>query len=591
MTHALHQDSFDPEYQEIPDLVNHHGYLGSNLLKKVGTEIEWTPARLREFDRCAEDPIYFAEKYMTIVSSKGKHKIILFDYQKDIIRSLWKNSSTVAECARQSGKTTAVTCFVLWYILFHEDKNVGILANKAPVAREILARIKMAYENLPLWLQQGVKVWNKGSIEIENGCRVMAAATSNDSIRGFSMDVIFIDEAAWIENWEDFYTSTYPVISSREGSRVMLVSTVNGLNHFYKITSLARQKKNGFHLISVTWKDVPGRDEKWRQKTLAEMNFDEDKFEQEFENRYLGSSGTLISGRKLGEMFPAEVEADHGDIQVYNMPEKGHIYVCVCDVSRGKLLDYSAFSIFDVTELPYKQVATYRSNEITPTEYAQIINGLVCYYNRASTLIEINDIGEQVADLLRDEYEYENILLTEADGRRGRKVTLAWSRHCDRGIRTTIATKALGCSTLKLLIENNKLIVQDYHTIEELKTFSRKGKSYEAEEGNHDDMIVGLFLFAWLTTQDHFKLLTDTNALAKVRDLDERTAEQNLLPFGIIDDGSSQEMDLDMPEHNSRDVVGVSDFDKYLMDDSHEQAFEDIGKVGIIGLWTNEPGF
>jgi hypothetical protein len=515
------------------------GYRGSSTLKKSNVQIDWTPEKVQEMVKCSQDPIYFAENHMKIVNvDQGLITIPLYDYQKDIITTVLNERFTVAECSRQSGKTTSITVFVLWYIIFNPNKTVAILANKAETAREILSRIQLAYEHLPKWLQQGVIEWNKGSFELENGSRVIAAATSSNNIRGYSINLLIIDEAAFIDNWDEFFTSVFPTISSGASTKLVLVSTVNGLNHFYKITSLARQNKNNYKLISVPWQNVPNRDEKWKEEILAGMNFDYDRFAQEYENQYLGSSGTLIAGWKLQELVPQTPIAEHAGISQYEKPKKNRTYVGVADVSRGKGLDYSALQVFDVTEMPYQQVLSFRDNMTTPGDFAEILNRIGRQYNNCSMLIEVNDIGQQVAESLYFDYEYESMMFTESAGKQGKRITLNYkSSGTDRGIRTTKSVKAIGCSMLKLLVEQNQLLINDYETIHELSTFSKKGASYEAESGCHDDLVMCLVLFGWLTEQKFFKDLTDINTLMKLKEKSLEELNDDMLPFGFIDDG------------------------------------------------------
>lgn len=532
------------------------GYRGSSTLKKTNQPIEWTDERKAELLKCKEDPIYFAETYMSVVHvDRGLEKIKLYDYQREIITSVHEENAIAAEMARQSGKTTAMTCAILHFILFNSHKNVAILANKAEVSREILARIKLGYEHLPDWIQQGVVEWNKGKIELENGSKIMATATSSNNIRGFSVNLLFIDEAAFVENWDEFFTSVYPTISSGDTTKLVLVSTVNGMNHFHKITSLARQGKNRFKLISVTWQSVPGRDDKWKERTLQDMSYDYEKFSQEYENEYLGSSGTLISGSKLKQLVEGIAIPEHDQIglKMYESYIPGHEYVMVCDVSRGKGLDYSAFQIIDISKMPYRQVCTFRNNLVTPVEFTEIINRFGKMYGDCAVLVEINDIGQQVADLLFYDFEYENLLFTANQGSRGKTITTSLKRTTDKGVRTTTPVKAIGCSMLKLLIEQDQLLLNDHDTIHELSTFARKGKSYEAEPGHHDDMVMCLVLFAWMSEQQYFKMLTDINTLQNIRDRTAKEMEDEMLPFGFVDNGLPDEtnraLDLELGKH------------------------------------------
>ena len=520
-------------------LENDKGYKGNVLLKRANQEIDWTPELIQEWVKCSEDPIYFVENYMKIISlNEGLVTFQPYPYQKKMIQTFVDNRYTIVTTARQAGKSTTTCGFILWYIIFQADKTVALLANKGETAREILGRVQLAYQHLPKWLQQGVKEWNKGSFELENNSRVIAAATSASAIRGYTINLLFIDEAAHIENWDEFFTSVYPTISSGTDSKIILVSTPNGLNHFYSTWVNAQEGRNGYAPILVNWKDVPGRDEKWRQETLAGMNFDLEKFDQEMNCEFLGSSGTLIAGWKLKELVhQAPVVQQEGLIQYYK-PEKDNIYIIICDVSRGKGLDYSAFQVINVTKMPYDQVCVYRNNAVSPVDYADTIHRIAKAYNNAAVLVEINDIGEQVSHSLHFDFGYENILFTENSGRAGKQVTAGFSgRTADKGIRTTKLVKSVGCSIMKLLIEGNQLIINDFHTINELSTFSKKGNSYEAESGKHDDLVICLVLFAWLSEQQYFKDYTNINTLMSLREKSEEDMEQDLAPFGFVFNG------------------------------------------------------
>lgn len=525
-------------------LDNEKGYKGNVLLKRANQDIEWTPELLQEWVKCSEDPIYFVENYMKIITlNDGLQNFKPYPYQRNMIKSFVDNRYTIVTTARQAGKSTTTCGFILWYIIFHDAKTVALLANKGETAREILGRVQLAYQHLPKWLQQGVKEWNKGSFELENDSRVIAAATSASAIRGYTINLLFIDEAAHIDNWDEFFTSVYPTISSGTESKIVLVSTPNGLNHFYSTWVNAIENRNGYNPILVNWKDVPGRDEKWKQETLAGMNFDIEKFNQEMECEFLGSSGTLIAGWKLKELVPLTAAVQQEGMSQYFKPEKDKVYTIICDVSRGKGLDYSAFQVIDVTKMPYQQVCTYRNNAITPIDYADVIHRTAKAYNDAAVLVEINDIGEQISNSLHFDFGYENILYTENAGRSGKQVTSGFSgRTADKGIRTTKIVKSVGCSMMKLLIEQNQLIINDFHTINELSTFSRKGNSYEAEPGKHDDLVMCLVLFAWLSEQQYFKDYTNINTLVSLREKNEEEMDQDLAPFGFIDDGRGEDM-------------------------------------------------
>ena len=526
-------------------------YLGNTNLKGKGQKFNWTKKRLKEYMKCAEDPIYFAEKYIQIVHvDHGLIPIEMYDYQKEIATLITDNRRVAVVTSRQAGKTTTAAAVILHYVLFNEHKLVGLLANKGDSAREILDRIKIAYEALPKWLQQGVIEWNKGSVEFENGSKIIATATSSSAIRGKSVSFLYIDETAFVENWDEFFAAVLPTISSGKTTKILLTSTPNGLNHFYKTCNGAKEGTNGYKYVEVPWQDVPGRDAAWKEETLAAMDFDVQKFSQEYECQFLGSSNTLIEGSKLKTLVDKTPVKEGSGMYMYDEPEEGRSYACTVDVSRGKGLDYSAFQIIDVTEMPYKQVCVFRDNFIPPVEYAEVIYRTATLYNEATCLIEINDIGEQVSELLHYDFEYENVLYTESAGRAGRRISAGFSKGIDKGIRTTKTVKSVGCSILKLLIEQDQLILQDHNSIYELSRFSRKGSSYEAEAGAHDDLVMCLVLFAWLSNQPYFKDVTDIQTLSKLRERSEEDLMDSLLPFGIIDDGIEESEMIEVPQHN-----------------------------------------
>ena len=535
------------------------GYNGNPLLKKSRKQINWTPEMLQEWLKCAQDPVYFAEKYIKIVHvDHGFIPIRLYDYQKEIIEKLTNNRRVTVVTSRQAGKTTTAAAIILHYILFNEHKTVALLANKGDAAREILDRIKLAYEALPDWLQQGVDEWNKGSITLENGCKVLAAATSSSAIRGKSISLLYIDEAAFVENWDEFFASVFPTISSGETTKILFTSTPNGLNHFYKTCEGAKQGTNGYQFVEVPWQRVPGRDAAWQKETLGAMDFDYEKFAQEFECAFLGSSGTLISGAVLKTLVSRVPLTQSAGLTQYYTPEPNHKYVIVADVSRGKGLDYSAFQVIDVTGMPYQQVCVFKNNMITPLDYAGIINGISKLYNRATILVEVNDVGAQVVDSLHYDYESELIIYTENAGARGKRISGGFG-NAERGVRTTKTVKTIGCSMLKLLVEQRQLIINDHDTIYELSRFSKKGTSYEAEPGANDDLVMCMVLFAWMSDQQYFKDLTDINTLMKLREKTEEEMESDMTPFGMITTGHDEHEDV-------IDIgIGTQSFERTLM--------------------------
>ena len=539
------------------NLLLQRGYNGNKLLKKADTDIEWDVEKIEELYKCSQDPIYFAEKYIKIVHiDKGLIPIELYDYQKEIIKNAFDNRRCVVLTARQSGKTTSAVVIILFYILFNKHKEVGILANKEAGAIEVLSRIKLAYEALPQWLQQGIVEWNKKSIELENGCKVFVGATTSSSLRGKSLSFLYVDEAAFIEGYDEFFGSVYPTISSGTTSKLLLTSTPNGLNHFHKVWTKAIQGKNGYAYTFVTWNMVPGRDEKWKKETLDALNHDEDRFAQEYEGEFLGSSGTLISGatlKQLVDQIPLHSDESLG-LKVYAQPVEEKLYTCVVDVSRGKGLDYSAFHILDTSQIPYTQVAAFRNNTINTFDYTEVIHRICKSYNEAFALIEINDIGQEVANMLANDFEYENIFFTETNGKAGKRISAGFGgTNQERGIRTTKSVKSIGCSMIKTLVEQKQILINDETTLDEMKCFSKKGNSYEAETGKTDDLMMGLVLFGWLTTQQLFKEITDTNTLMKFKQLSREQISEDLMPFGFTFD------DLDQTNIEVPSPYGIND--------------------------------
>lgn len=515
-------------------------YLGHPKLKKVGVVYNLKEFQVDEYTKCALDPNYFIENYVKIITlDAGLQGIQLYPFQKKAITTIHNERKIIIKAGRQVGKTTMVVGFILWYILFNEDKFVAILANKAKTAREILNRVKIAFEELPHWIQQGVKVWNKGDIELENNSRVLADSTASSAIRGFSISLLYLDEFAFVPNniAEEFFTSVYPTISSGKTSKILISSTPNGMNHYYKMWNEAEEGRNGFAHIEANWREVPGRTDEWakeQQKVLGD-----EKYLQEMECVFQGSAGTLISGMVLKSLTfktPISVSEVSG-VAIHHRPVEGRNYVLIADTSRGKGLDYSAFVVVDVSEIPYKVVCRYKDNEISPIMYPSVIQKFAKYYNDAYALVEINDNGQQIVDSLFDDYEYENILATINNKS---KIQLTWSyggKGGERGIRTTKSVKRLGCSLLKNLVESHKLLIEDFEIISELSTFINKRNSYEAEEGSNDDLVMCLVLFSWMTNQPFFSDIYNTNVKDKLYRDQMSKIEDELLPMPMsIDD-------------------------------------------------------
>jgi hypothetical protein len=403
--------------------------------------------------------------------------------------------------------------------------------------------VKVAYEALPLWIQQGVKTWNKGDIELENNCRVMATSTASSAIRGFSISLLYLDEFAFVPSniAEEFFTSVYPTISSGTSSKILISSTPNGMNHFYKMWTEAVENQNGFLHIEANWRQVPGRDQKWADEQRAVLG--EQKYFQEVECEFMGSSGTLISATGLKSLaFVSPLNKTESGISIYHQPIPGRNYMLVADTSRGKGLDYSAFVVVDISEIPYKVVATYKDNDISPLVYPSMIKKVGEYYNSAYALVEINDNGQQVVDSLFEDYEYENIL-SSVEIKSKMALTWGYGNKSSRGIRTTKSVKRLGCSVLKNLIESQQMVIQDFEIISELSTFVTNGTSFEAASGSHDDLVMCLVLFSWCTSQNFFSELSDTNIKRKLHEQQMRQIEEEMLPLPIASMGGDERSD------------------------------------------------
>ena len=513
-------------------------YLGNPNLKNVAQKINWTEENLTTYMLCKEDSEHFIRNFVKIIHvDRGLVSFEMYDYQKDMVHTFNDNRFVICKMPRQTGKSTTIIAYLLHYVLFNENVNVAILANKGAVARELLSRLQLAYEHLPKWLQQGVVIWNKGNIELENGSKILASATSGSAVRGSSFNIIFLDEFAHVPSniAEQFFTSVYPTISSGESTKVLIVSTPLGMNMFYKMWADAQEKRNNYVPLEVHWSQVPGRDEKWKQETIK--NTSEVQFTQEFECEFIGSTHTLISATKLRTMvFKTPVFSKNG-LDVYEEPIKNALYCMIVDTAQGKDQDYSAISIFDISQIPYRQVAKYRSNKISPMLYPDIIFHIGKKYNMSWVLLEVNDVGSQVAETLHYDLEYENIIVSSMKGRAGQQIGGGFAKNIQLGIRTSKQLKRIGCSALKEMIESDKLIISDFDTISELTTFAVKNNSYEAEEGSNDDLAMTLVIFSWLVQQRYFKDLTDLDIRKKLAEEQMKALEEDLLPFGIIYDG------------------------------------------------------
>lgn len=506
-------------------------YNNNKHLKAAGVKIPFTEHQVSEYMKCAEDPLYFIENYAKIVSlDHGVVPFKMFDYQKDLILAIHKNRNVIGLWPRQFGKSTSVGAYIAWYILFNDNKTAVILANKQAIAIEIFGRVQFIIENLPKWLQQGVMEWNKKSLVLENGSKCIAAATSPSAVRGLSVNLLMCDEFAHLgpNLADEFIASVFPTLSSSETSKLAIVSTPKGLNHYHKMWVEAESGTNGFIPIKASWQDHPLRTPEWAEEQRKKLG--DVRYRQEVEVEFQGSSYTLVDGTKLANLPISQPIHETDQLEVFAAPEKDHSYVMSVDVSRGRHLDYSAFTVFDVTEMPYKVVATFKDNTISTLEYPHLVYNTARQYNNAFVLIEVNDLGEEVSNTIWYEYEYENLYFTDKD-----RLTEARGYP---GVRTTKKVKSVGCSVLKELIEKDQLIVNSHKIIEELGVFVLKRTSYAADDTSiNDDLCTTLWLFAWLTKQDIFQETTNNNLRKALADKKSAYIDSTMTPYGFYDNG------------------------------------------------------
>lgn len=511
---------------------NAEGYLGNPNVKRDGVVQQWTQEQINEYAKCMKNPSYFARKYLKVIHlDKGLVPFDLYPYQEKMFDHFNDNRFSIVLACRQSGKSISSVAYLLWYALFHPEKTIAVLANKGSTAREMLSRITLMLENLPFFLQPGCKALNKGSIEFSNNSRIVAAATSGSSIRGMSVNLLFLDEFAFVENAGEFYTSTYPVVSSGKSSRVIITSTANGIgNVYHKLWEGAVQGTNEFKPFRVDWWDVPGRDEEWKRQTIS--NTSELQFQQEFGNTFHGTGNTLIAADILLNLKASTPLYTQNNVKVYERPKENHSYLMFVDVAKGRGMDYSTFNVLDVTSRPFKQVAVYRDNTISPLLFPDIIYKYANLYNEAYAIIESNDQGSLVCNGLYYDLEYENVFVE------------SMVKANSIGVTMNKKVKRIGCSTIKDLIESHKVDIVDADTIIEMSTFVAKGTSYEASDGNHDDLMMNLVLFGWYSTTPFFAETTDIDIKSMMYAEQVKQMEDELVPFGIIDDGREEEHEV-----------------------------------------------
>ena len=529
-------------------------YLGNPNVKRDGVLQEWTPNLLQEYKKCMDNPIYFVETYVKVISlDDGMVPFVLYPYQRKMFEQFQENRFSVVLACRQSGKSISACAYLLWYVLFNPEKTVAILANKGATAREMLNRITLMLENIPFFLQPGSKALNKGSLEFSNNSRILAAATSGSSIRGMSVNLLYLDEFAFVERAAEFYTSTYPVISAGRDTKVIVTSTANGIgNQFHKIWEGSVQEINEFKSFRVDWWDVPNRDEDWKLQTIS--NTSQLQFDQEFGNTFFGTGDTLVNAETLLNLRakPAKRYMEGGLLKIYEEPQKDHDYIMTVDVSKGRGQDYSTFTLIDISVRPFAQVAVYRNNTISPLLFPNIIYKYAKPYNDAYVVVESNDQGGVVCNGLYHDLEYENVHVESS------------VKANAIGIEINRKTKRLGCSAIKDILETNRLTINDDATILEISTFEAKGQSFEASDGNHDDLMMNLVLFGYFVSTQYFSDMTDINLKQMMFQQKMQEIENDVVPFGFIDDGSAAIQQIENQDDPWR--IRVDETERFVWD-------------------------
>lgn len=463
-------------------------YRNNENLKAENINIDYEVWQVKEIQKCFNDPVYFIKNYVKIVTPKGLELFDLRDYQEKIVHLIDKEKRIIYMSGRQSGKTASAAAYIVHYIIFNSYKRVAILANKEATSKEIFDRVQLTFEHLPIWLKCGIKEWNKKSMLLDNGSSVIIGSTSSSSISGKSINLLYIDEAALISKQmaNDFFDSILPVVSADPEAKIVISSTPKKLNHFYRMWKDAVSGKSGYKYLKVEWWEVPGRDEKFKEKIINEKGIEH--WEQEYAVEFLGSGGSLLSSKTLKSIVtedPLEVRMN-GKFRIFKYPEKNKSYIVFVDVGEGIGKDDSVCQIIDISVLPYEQVAVYQDNEIKPRLFNVVIDKLGKYYNEALVVIETNSCGQEVANNLNYESEYENIFYDK-----------------DFGIKTTKLTKKIGCGEFKSMMETMKIKIRDEKTLTQLANFSDNGKgSYGSEDG--DDLVMPFIIFSYWINRDEY---------------------------------------------------------------------------------------
>jgi len=490
-------------------LKNKQNYLNNPNLPTVDSQYEYTPEMVRDIKKCAQNILYFAENFFYIVSlDEGKQTIDLHLCQKRVLRKMRDNRFFILLASRQIGKTTLMTIYALWVACFQQDQSILIVANKEGTAIEIFRRIRLAYEELPNWLKPGVKEYGKTSMSLANGCRIGISTTTGTAARGQSINVLVLDELAFIEPHlvEEFWKSVYPIVSSSKKSKIFIASTANGTgNLFHSIYTGAEQKRNGWECDKILWNEIPGRDEKWKQETIATIG-SLDAFNQEFNCEFLDSGESSVN-EELYEKLSVYIRdplyiMEDGHYQIWEEPKDDRIYIAGVDVSEGIDKDASVIQIIDVTDLTgIKQVACYHNNGISPVNFTNKLNEILVQWGRPIALIERNNCGAQVVDNLRHIHGYENIVSWGS--------ATAGRQKDQLGVVVHTNTKFVGVTNMRYWVNQLQVVqIRDINLLKEFKSFVRNANgtwSAKKGAGYHDDRVMS-FIWALLVLD---KVLVD----------------------------------------------------------------------------------
>jgi len=513
---------------------------------RPGREIQFTPDMVKELSRCANDIVYFCEKYVTIIHPiKGEMIIKLYPFQKEMIKAMAENRFSIFCCGRQLGKSTCACIYLLWYALFNPTKTVAILANKQSTAASLIGDIKKAYAMLPAWMKPGVIKYDQLEIGFENDSRIFARATSADALRGESVSLMLADEFAFVpqEIAEDFWVSNFPTLST--GGSVVVVSTPNGTaGKFYQLwTNAVTNKDSKWKHMKVSWESHPDRDAAWKEAQLQALG--KIKFAQEHSVSFTGSAYTLIDGDTLSKLKSLDpVFYPEEGYYMWVKPVQNKIYMVTCDVAKGSNNDFHVASVWDVTQWHVngriEQVAIYRRNDVSIFDFKDKIKQICLQYNHAMAVIENNNLGSVVVQNLYFEDGYDNVWYDVDKG--------------DYGINANAKTKPLALSYFKEDVESGKMLIRSQDMLSELSYFEEvRTGIFQARQGRgfFDDTVVSGYWTSFALRsrfwEDHLSFITkNANLNVATSNDNEQNDEEAMRSFMNTFGNGRADMDADM---------------------------------------------